>query len=278
MANIFSNLPGMRKKNVRLSNAQSRKYILNDKTQFVIREAYKTARTNLIFALAPYKNKISVVTSCMPTEGKSTTALNMAITMAEKGENVLIIDCDMRKPNVHNLFNIRNVTGLSSILGGINSDVNAAIHSSVRNNLDVMTAGPIPPNPAELLSSQKMRELVHLISKYYDYIFLDTPPVNVVSDALLMNDIAAGIVLVVKEDSTSHPALKDALRSIEMANGKVLGFIKVGCNAKASKSYKSYKYGKYGEYGYGYGSGSSHSSASDELNFSPDKEVNRNDD
>lgn len=278
MANIFSNLPGMRKKNVRLSNAQSRKYILNDKTQFVIREAYKTARTNLIFALAPYKNKISVVTSCMPTEGKSTTALNMAITMAEKGENVLIIDCDMRKPNVHNLFNIRNVTGLSSILGGINSDVNASIHSSVRNNLDVMTAGPIPPNPAELLSSQKMRELVHLISKYYDYIFLDTPPVNVVSDALLMNDIAAGIVLVVKEDSTSHPALKDALRSIEMANGKVLGFIKVGCNAKASKSYKSYKYGKYGEYGYGYGSGSSHSSGSDELNFSPDKEVNRNDD
>jgi capsular exopolysaccharide synthesis family protein len=214
----------------------------------------------------------------MPTEGKSTTALNMAITMAEKGENVLIIDCDMRKPNVHNLFNIRNVTGLSSILGGINSDVNAAIHSSVRNNLDVMTAGPIPPNPAELLASQKMRELVHLISKYYDYIFLDTPPVNVVSDALLMNDIAAGIVLVVKEDSTSHPALKDALRSIEMANGKVLGFIKVGCNAKASKSYKSYKYGKYGEYGYGYGSGNSHSSGSDELNFSPDKEVNRNND
>lgn len=272
MAKLFK-IPGFGNKNVRLTSFQSRKFIINDKTQFIIREAYKTARTNLIFSLAPFKNKISVITSCMPTEGKSTTAINLAITMAEKGESVLLIDCDMRKPNVHNLLNIKNSIGLSSILGGLSSDVNEAIRSSVRENLDVMTAGPIPPNPAELLSSQKMRELMNLISKYYDYIFLDTPPVNVVSDGLLMNDLASGIVMVVKEDSTSHPAIKDALRSIEMANGKVLGFIKVGCSLKASKSYKSYKYGKYGEYGYGYSYGNTGSFNSDELNYSPTKEV-----
>lgn len=250
----------MSKKDDLLLMNSRRKYVLNEKTQFVIKEAYKTARTNLVFSLAPFERKIVVVTSCSPSEGKSTTCVNLAITMAETGVKVLLIDADMRKPTIHTTLKQKNHIGLSSILGGICSDVKLALHSDIRPNLDVITSGPIPPNPAELLSSAKMRKLLTLLCEYYDYIFIDTPPVNVVSDSQLMNDIIAGLIFVVKEDSTTHPSIKVALQSVELAQGKVLGFMKVACNAKGSKSYKSYKYGHYGRYGH-YGKNGSFSTS-----------------
>ena len=230
------------KKGGRLPISVSRKFILSDKTQFVIKEAYKTARANLVFSLAPFESKIVVVTSCAPAEGKSTNCLNLAITMAETGASVLLIDADMRKPVQHSLLRLDNKKGLSSILGGITSDVGEAITKNVRDNLSVITSGPIPPNPAELLSSKRMSELMGIVGKYYDYVFIDTPPVTVVTDAFLMNETVSGMVFVVKEGYTTHVEIGEALQKAKMTNAKVLGFIKANCNYKGKSGYSSYRY------------------------------------
>jgi len=239
----------MSKKNVRLSKQNSRKYILNDTTPFVIAEAYGTARTNLIFSLSTCEQKVVVFTSCMPSEGKSTTCVNMSLTLAKMGASVLLIDADLRKPTVHSLLKINNKNGLSSIIGGFCS-VSDAVNLKVADNLDVIVAGPIPPNPAELLASQNMHDLLKLMQKQYDYILIDTPPVNIVSDSQLMNKMVSGMIFVVKENSTTHTAIQDALQSIKLADGKVLGFMKVNCNSNGNKNYKGYKYNYKYDYKY----------------------------
>lgn len=238
-----------KKKGARLPISQSRKFILSENTQFVIKEAYKTARANIIFSLAPCESKIVIVTSCSPAEGKSTNCLNLAITMAETGASVLLIDGDMRKPVQHSLLRLDNKKGLSSILGGITSDVGKAIKKNVRENLDVLTSGPIPPNPAELLAGKRMAELLDIVGNHYDYVFIDTPPVTVVADAFLMNEIVAGIVFVIKEGSTTHVEINEALQKAKMMNAKVLGLVKVNCDIKGKSGYSSYKY-KYSNYEY----------------------------
>lgn len=236
----------MRKINEAIKSDEKRtrkRHILSDDTPFIITEAYKMARTNLIFALSTSDKKVITFTSANPAEGKSTTAVNMAITLANTGSKVLLIDADMRKPTVHKLLKINNPCGLSSIISG-QSSINEARNIKVKENLDVITSGPIPPNPSELLSSQKMIMAMDLLREKYDYICIDTPPINVVSDALLLNTLSSGIVFVVRENQTSHPALQVALDNIKMTNGKVLGFIKVSCDiyGKGSRKGGSYSY------------------------------------
>ena len=221
---------------------EKRKNVLKKGSPFVISEAYKTARTNLMFTLANSPKKVVVITSCNPGEGKSTSCVNMAITLAEMGASVLVIDADLRKPTIHKLLDVKSKKGLSSILGGFNN-VNEIVCEGVRENLDVIISGPIPPNPAELLASNKMIKLISILTEHYDYVMIDTPPINVVTDSQLMNTIVSGIMFVVSEEKTTHPDIQKAMRSIELANGKVLGFLKVNCNSKGSKNYKkNYKY------------------------------------
>lgn len=239
----------MAKKIERLRLDVSRKFILHEDTPFVIKEAYKAARTNLTFALAASDPKIAVVTSCAPAEGKSTNCINLAITMAQMGESVLLIDGDMRKPVQHSLLRIENEAGLSSILGGLVGDVSKVINKNVRPNLDVITAGPIPPNPAELLAGERMQKLIDIVGTHYNYIFIDTPPVTVVADAFVLNEKTSGIIFVIKEGSTTHPEIEEALRRAKMTNGKILGFIKANCAAKGKSGGSSYKYKyKYNSY------------------------------
>ena len=221
---------------------------ITDDTPFAIVEAYNTARTNTMFAVSTGESKIIAVTSSNPSEGKSTTCANFAISFANAGFKVLLVECDLRKPTVAKNFAIKPKNGLSSILGGFCS-VNDAINADVLSNLDIITAGDIPPNPSELLGSQAMRTFLAASSEIYDYVFLDTPPVNVVTDSQLMNDVIAGIVFVVKEKHTTHPDIQSALDKIRLANGKVLGFVKTfGSVGKSGRygnkyAYKDYKYG-----------------------------------
>ena len=237
---------------LRVSKAKSRKYILNDTTKFIITEAYKSARTNLMFSLSTSKNKVITFTSSSPAEGKSTTCINMAITLATTGSKVLLIDSDMRKPTMHSLLRVDKSKGLSSILSGM-CTVAEAINSNVRENLDVIVAGPLPPNPAELIGSPNMAELIDVLKNHYDYILIDTPPVNVVSDSQLYNELVAGIVFVIRDDVTTHNDLQRALKNIKMANGKVLGFIKTACKITGGGS--TYKKSYY-NYDYAYGNNS----------------------
>lgn len=228
-------------------NGMSERFITDD-TPFAIVEAYNTARTNTMFAVSTGESKIIAVTSSNPSEGKSTTCANFAISFANAGFKVLLVECDLRKPTVGKNFAIKPKSGLSAILGGFCS-VNDAINADVLPNLDIITAGDIPPNPSELLGSQAMRTFLSASSDIYDYVFLDTPPVNVVTDSQLTNDVIAGIVFVVKEGHTTHPDIQSALEKIRMANGKVLGFVKtfgsVGKGGRYGKkyAYKAYKYG-----------------------------------
>lgn len=228
----------------------NKRYIIDDNTPFVITEAYKMARTNLIFSLSTSNNRVVVFTSCNPAEGKSTNCVNLAITLANTGSKVLIIDSDLRKPTMHKLLKLPNEKGLSSIISG-QCSINDARIKNIRDNLDIITAGPIPPNPSELLSSQKMVVCLELLQSKYDYICIDTPPINVVSDALLYNSITSGMIFIVRENITRHTDISDALTRIRMTNGKVLGFIKTSCDpqAKSTGNYKAkydYSSGKSG--------------------------------
>lgn len=238
------------KNDLRRSKSTSRRYILNEGTKFIITEAYNTARTNLIFSLAQSDNKVVTFTSSSPAEGKSTSCLNMAITLASTGSKVLLVDFDLRKPVVHSLLKIDKTKskGSSNVLSG-QCTVSEAITKNARPNLDVIVSGPIPPNPAELLSSPNALKLINVLMPHYDYILIDTPPINVVSDALLLNGICAGIVFILRDGYTRHTEVKRALDQIKLANGKVLGFIKTACQIQNGGSYYKKSYYNY-DYSY----------------------------
>lgn len=227
------------------------RFLVNSFMNFSLTEAYNTARTNIMFSLATKKKKTVAVTSYSPADGKSSTAVNLALTFAKTEAKVLLIDADMRKPSVQPLLKIKNSHGLSTLISGLCS-VESAVNPNVEENLDVICAGPIPPNPAELLASPYMAELITRFQNEYDFIFIDTPPVSLVSDCLLLNNVVSGIIFIVREDSTRHPEIRDAIDSIKLANGRILGFVKVCCKVKkrryGDKRYGYYKYGGY--YGY----------------------------
>ena len=227
----------------------AKRYILDENTPFVISEAYRAARTNIIFSLAASGGNIISFTSAVPGEGKSTTCANMSIAFADMGKRVLLIDCDMRKPTVHTAFKLTASKGLSSVLGGF-CTADDAICKNVRPSLDVLPSGPIPPNPTELLGSDAMVKFLKNHSEKYDYILLDTPPINVVTDSQLLNNIIGGHVFIVRENTTTHPDISEALEKVNLASGRKLGFIKVFCTG-GLKSYGGKRYGRYGKkYGY----------------------------
>ena len=229
--------------------------LINDKTVFTVSESYKTMRTNTMFALSPFDKKIISVTSANAAEGKSTTTANLAISFSQTESKVLLIDADLRKPTQHKLFEVNNKTGLSTVLGKMNAVENSIV-KGVRENLDLMPAGPIPPNPSELLASQQFENMINELAQQYDYVIIDTPPVNVVSDVLVMSKAITGVLFVSMHGETTYDSIESGLQKLEMAEVNVLGFILNNITAAHTGKYYSYKY-KYGysRYGYGYGYG-----------------------
>lgn len=223
--------------------------------KFRIEEAYKSIRTNIMLSVMKKGCKIIVVSSSMPNEGKTTTTTNLAISMAQADQRVLLIDGDLRKPKIHHYFSIPNAPGLTNYLGSsVNSrgvqrvDLFSIIHPTEFPNLSVIASGSIPPNPAEILGSEPMSEFLQEVSKSYDYIIIDTPPINVVSDALPIIRESDGVVLIVRSYSSTHPELQKALSSLEFIDAKVLGFV-VNYESSKNEKYSGYKYG-YKKYGY----------------------------
>lgn len=216
---------------------------------FQIVEAYKIIRTGLLFALSTAQEKSIVCTSAEPGAGKSITCSNVAITMAQTGAKVILIDADMRKPTQHKIFRVNNAQGLSKLLSGL-AAMKDTIQRDVVTNLDLITSGPIPPNPSELLGSENMLNLLNRLSEEYDYIFIDTPPVNVVSDAFMLAKKVAGVMLVARQKQTHYEELQKAVESIRALEANVLGVVITDVSEQnkpygAYKSYKAYDY----EYG-----------------------------
>lgn len=232
--------------------------MLDRELSFQATEAFKTLRTNLMFSLSTKQSKCFAVTSSMMHEGKSTMTANLAITFAQMQAKVLLIDADLRKPVQHKLFNLQNKEGISTLLSGFNS-FKEVVNEDIIPGLDVITCGPIPPNPSEMLGSENMHKLITELSSYYDYIIIDTPPVNVVTDALTLTNIVGGLVLVAMSEVSTYDAFQEAVEAINLAHGSILGTVitKVPVSTgKGKYKYKRYggKYG-YGSYGYGYGYG-----------------------
>ncbi|MBQ7717944.1 MAG: CpsD/CapB family tyrosine-protein kinase [Clostridia bacterium] len=237
--------------------SEPKNHILNDKSDFATVETFKTIRTNIMFSIPKSeKGKPIVITSSSPGEGKTTACINLAITFAQMGAKVIILDCDLRKSRVHRYLGVERKDGVSNVLCGF-TELDSAIKHNVRDNLDCLTAGEIPPNPAELLGSDEFKELVNNLCKRYDYIFIDTPPVTVVTDALLAMESSIGVIVMVRQDYTTFDLLDITMESIKKSGMKILGVLMRGSEIKVSK-YGSYKNtgGKYGyiyRYGYKYG-------------------------
>ena len=212
---------------------------------FRITEAYKILRTNLQFAMASNNQKVVLVSSAEPSVGKSTTIANLALTTAQKGEKVLLIEADMRKPKQHRLFRIRNEKGLSDMLGGF-ATFEDAVHKNIVNNLDLITAGRIPPNPSELLGSRAMHEFLDWANGQYDVILIDTPPINVVADLNVLAVHTGGVLLVARYKSTTYMELEAACENVKKVGGTILGVVINGVS-EPSGSY-GYNYKKYYSY------------------------------
>lgn len=230
------------KKGNTIAVEKEREMIVTAESSFHIKEAYKAARTNTMFSLAGQGCKKVIVTSSFPGEGKSTTCLNMAITFAQTGAKVLILDADLRKPTVHRKLDIANAKGLSHLISGFCTLEEAIIPTS-NENLDIITAGHIPPNPAELLASDSMGDILEKLGEKYDYLFIDTPPLNVVTDATVLSGKVSGTIVVVRQEITHHKDLQEALGKLEFVGAKILGVI-----LHDVKSQKNGRYGKYGKY------------------------------
>ncbi|MFE1242840.1 CpsD/CapB family tyrosine-protein kinase [Fictibacillus sp. NPDC058756] len=201
-------------------------------------ESYRTLRTNIQFASVDQEIKKIVITSPKPGEGKSTTVANLAIAFAQQGKKVLLIDADLRKPTVANTFSLPNTSGLTNVLSR-QSNLEQVVQQSAVENLYILTSGPLPPNPSELLGSNSMKELVSKAENEFDIILFDSPPVLAVTDAQVLTNLSDGTILVVRSGSTDQDAAKKAKDLLQVGNSRLLGVV---LNSKKQKQDQYYYY------------------------------------
>lgn len=203
-------------------------------------EALKAARTNLMYTLADIEGcKTVMVTSAFSAEGKTTTCINIAATLAQIEAKVLLVDADLRRPRVHTYLDVKNTEGLANHLGGF-APIDKVVRRMKDFNFDYITAGNIPPNPAELLSSKKFGDFIDSVKEKYDYIIIDTPPVNAVTDALSVASRAKNVVFVCRCGISVTKEVQKAVAALEFTNAKILGFISIDAQNKKTKSYETY--------------------------------------
>ena len=216
-----------------------RHLITNLNPKSPISEQYRTIRTNIQFSSVDEELRSILFTSSGPGEGKSMTTANIAVTYAQQGKSVLLVDADLRKPTVHYTFRLDNLKGLSNVLVG---DVllEEAIHTTSIDHLDVISSGPVPPNPSELLGSRKMRAILERAKQQYDLVIFDTPPVLAVTDAQIMADFVDGAMLVVRSKVTELDAATRAVEALKPAKARLLGTVLNDREKKGSNYYYYY--------------------------------------
>lgn len=224
----------------------SKSMLLSSKSPFSVQEAYKTLRTNVTFSLPGTDCKCIGITSANRGEGKSTIAVNLAISLAQLNKKIVLIDCDMRLPTVITKLGINAKEGLSNYLSGQISEVPVVRISNL--GIDVIPSGTIPPDATTLINSGAMAELVNLLKDAYEYIVFDFPPINIVSDAVLLSGMIDGYLMVVRHGVSEYKKVNEALRQMRFADAKIIGFVYNGKN-NDKKYYKrkgySYRYDYY---------------------------------
>jgi len=226
-----------------VANQVTKNQATNQETNFLINEAYKALRTNLLYTLRKNNCKKILVSSPNPEDGKSTTCTNIGIAIAKTGAKVLLIDCDLRKGRLHRQFFLNSTPGVSNLLSGMCTEKEAIQYTSY-NNLHIIPCGSIAPNPAELLSSIQMEELIKKLESNYEYIILDSAPVNVVSDALSLAKLVDGVLMVVREKSTTYPNVEAAINKYKLIGGNILGFVLNATSFGHENKYNYYYYRK----------------------------------
>jgi polysaccharide biosynthesis transport protein len=217
--------------------------------QSTVAEAYRALRTSVLLSSAGHPPKTILVTSGRPGEGKTTTAINTAISLAQLGASVLIIDCDLRRPKVHKVFGITHVHGLSTYLSR-DAEIGELIHALPIPNLFLLPCGPTPPNPAELVSSEKMREMLVSLSEQYDHIILDSPPLINVTDPVILSTMVDGVIMVVHAGKSTRDVVRRASQELTGVGAKVFGVVLNNVNLQR-EGYDEYYYQRYytGYYG-----------------------------
>ena len=205
-------------------------------------EAFRSLRTALAFSNGAASGRVIVVTSSQPLEGKTTTASNLAIALALGGEKVLLVDADLRRPNLHKTLGIENTVGLSHLLTD-QASPRDVIRDTGTSNLWVITAGQVPPNPSELLASDRMSALLNPVHGWFDWVIVDTPPVLAVTDAVILAPLAAGVAFVIRSEMTPRRHVRRALETLMTGQPKLHGIVLNGVDLERNKYYYSRYYG-----------------------------------
>ncbi len=215
---------------------------LHKNLEFIASEQYRLLRANIKFTVPDdVKCPIIGVTSSIRGEGKSTTAVNLSYVLANKGHKVLLVDGDLRIPSIAKKMGVKSTPGLTDLLIGSSADI-ASWKSEVHKNWYILPSGDIPPNPSELLGSKRMENVLNVLREHFDYIIVDLPPVNIVSDAMAISGFITGMIIVIREGYTSKKDLDRCMRQIKLSNVNVLGCV-MNESEEGSASYS--KYGRY---------------------------------
>lgn len=210
-------------------------FVMEKAPKSIDAEAYRSLRSNIEYSSFDDEYRAIVVTSSVPGEGKSTTSGNLAIALAQSGNSVLLVDCDMRKPSIHKKFKISNAAGTAELL--LRKRLFEEVANKHNENLTIITAGKIPPNPSEMLASRAMTAFIEEMKKEFKYIILDTPPLQAVTDAQVLSTKVDGVLLVVRAGSTKKDAILNSVDLIEKVHGKIIGTVLNGVENKKNNYY-----------------------------------------
>lgn len=231
----------MKKKTNKTIIFNPKKMLLSDNSPFSVNEAYKTLRTNVLFSLPGSDSKCLGIVSPDRGDGKSSVAINLAISFSQINKKVIIVDCDLRLPTISSKLGIEQKPGLSNFLSEYQDSNQPFIRFSSTYGIDIMPSGDIPPDPTALIASKQMDDLIELLKKFYDYIILDFPPATIVSDAASISRVVDGYLIVIRHNESEFSKINETLRQLNFANAKILGFVYNG--KKEHKKY--YRKGKY---------------------------------
>lgn len=223
----------------------TKELIVKTRPKSVFSEDIRTIRTNLDFSLSEYDKKVIMITSSLPAEGKSFISSNLATAISQNGNRVLVVDCDLRRGRLHKMFEVSNAQGLSNLISKYTKDIDVKefVKKTDISKLYVLPRGVVPPNPSELLSSSRFNSIIEDLKQYFDYIILDSAPVNGLPDALILSNVADRVVIVSQYGETSIDALADTKKALENVSANIAGVI-INRIPRSKSKYGYYYYGE----------------------------------